>query len=180
MALAYVSVDVETSGPAPGRYSLLSVGASPLRQPGEMYYVEVKPRSPVAVAEAIRVSGLDLDRLATEGQAPEAAMASFAAWAREMAGGDRLVFVGVNAPFDWMFVADYFDRYHGENPFGHSALDLKSLFMGVAGVPWSETGFAMMRGRYGLAGGLTHHAGWDAVDQAEVARRLFDEAGLAY
>ena len=39
-----------------------------------------------------------------------------------------------------MFVADYFWRYLGRNPFGISALDLKSYYMAREGVErWSET-----------------------------------------
>jgi hypothetical protein len=36
-----VSVDVETSGPAPGRYSLLAIGACLVDNPGHSFYVEL-------------------------------------------------------------------------------------------------------------------------------------------
>ena len=49
------------------------------------------------------------------------------------------MFVALNAPFDWMFINDYFHRYLGANPFGHSALDIKAYYMGLSGVTWSET-----------------------------------------
>jgi len=36
----YVSVDVETSGPIPGEYSLLSIGACLVDQPATSIYLE--------------------------------------------------------------------------------------------------------------------------------------------
>ena len=39
----YISVDVEASGPIPGEYSLLSIGACLVGQPDQSFYVELKP-----------------------------------------------------------------------------------------------------------------------------------------
>ena len=65
---------------------------------------------------------------------------SFATWVDDACAGRTPIFVGFNAPFDWMFVADYFWRYLGRNPFGISALDLKSYFMARDGVAdWEQT-----------------------------------------
>jgi hypothetical protein len=33
----------------------------------------------------------------------------------------KAIFVAFNAPFDWMYINEYFQRYLGENPFGHSS-----------------------------------------------------------
>jgi hypothetical protein len=63
---------------------------------------------------------------------PGLAMRNFAEWVKAVTPpGSRPIFVGLNVAFDWMFVADYFYRYLGTNPFGHSALDIKALFMGT-------------------------------------------------
>ena len=40
----YISVDVETSGPIPGEYSLLSIGARSVGHPEQNFYSELKPR----------------------------------------------------------------------------------------------------------------------------------------
>ena len=59
------------------------------------------------VAEALEVSKLSVDILRTMGEPPESAMKHFADWVVEVVPtGARPVFVGFNAPFDWMFVAD--------------------------------------------------------------------------
>ena len=75
-----------------------------------------------------------------------------------------------------MFVADYFHRYLGYNPFGHKALDIKAFYMGMAGVPWRETGMMHISKKYLGNRPLTHHALSDAVDQAEIFRLLLEEA----
>ena len=38
---AYISVDVETAGPNPGQYSLLSIGACLVFVPAKTFYVEL-------------------------------------------------------------------------------------------------------------------------------------------
>jgi len=83
--------------------------------------------------------------------------------------------VAFNAPFDWMFIADYFHRYLGHNPFGYKALDIKALFMGLKGIAWDETGFEKVIRHYGITHPLTHNALQDAIDQAVVFRKMMEE-----
>jgi hypothetical protein len=73
----YFSVDIESSGPIPGRYSMLSLGACVVGNPGESFYVELKPISADFVPEALKVSGLDLAVLERDGRSPEEAMPAF-------------------------------------------------------------------------------------------------------
>ena len=42
---AFVSVDVETAGPNPAQYALLSLGACLVSDPERGFYVELKPSS---------------------------------------------------------------------------------------------------------------------------------------
>ena len=130
----------------------------------------------VGGAEALAVSGLSMDALAASGRPPERAMAELEAWLGEVVPPDqRPVMVGFNAPFDWLFVNAYFWRYLGRNPFGHAALDLKALYMGVTGCGWRETGMARVAARYGIEGVLPHHAGEDARYQAMLMRHILAE-----
>ena len=136
----YISVDVETAGPIPGEYSLLSIGACDVDDDFKSFSIEFKPINTNADPKALEVTGLSLEDLAKRGEAPAAAMAAFAAWANALAGDDRaLVFVGFNAPFDWSFVNYYFHRFTGGNPFGFAALDIKALYMGATGSTWADT-----------------------------------------
>lgn len=174
----YISVDVETAGPHPGSYSLLSIGACLVADPACAFYVEVQPVNDNALPHALQVSGLTLDYLTEHGLAPAEAMAQFEAWVlRETPPGHRPVFVAFNAPFDWMFVCDYFHRYLGRNPFGHSALDIKAFYMGLTGVQWRETSMAYLAARHLDNHPLTHNALHDAQDQAVIMRKLLVERG---
>jgi DNA polymerase III epsilon subunit-like protein len=82
------------------------------------------------------------------------------------------IFVGFNAAFDWSFVNYYFHRYIGENPFGFSALDIKSLYMGATKCPWKETKSSHIATKLNpkLAG--NHDALQDAQYQAELFRLI--------
>ncbi len=162
----FISVDVETSGPTPGRYSLLAIGACLVAEPGQTFYVELHP-----------LNNLSLEELKKHGLPPEKAMAQFEAWLEElMPTGSRPVFVAFNAPFDWMFINEYFHRFLGRNPFGHNGLDIKAFFMGLTGCAWSETSFKHITSHYIGERALSHNARQDAVDQAETFRRMLAEA----
>ncbi len=173
----YVSVDVETAGPNPADYSLLTIGACLVDDPARVFSVELQPVTMRSTPEALAVTGLALERLARQGLPPAEALRRFETWLGEVVPKGHLpVFVGFNAAFDWMFVADYFHRYLGHNPFGHTALDIKAFYMGLTGVAWSETTKAALAARYPDHPGLTHNALQDALDQAALFRRLRQEA----
>ena len=136
----YISVDIESAGPNPGQYAMLSIGACTVYEPAGSFYIELQPDKDDFVPEALFVSGLKMEKLKERGQPPKAAMQGFADWVAEITPPEhRPIFVAFNAPFDWMFVNDYFYRFLGHNPFGYAALDLKAFYMGLAGVDWSET-----------------------------------------
>ena len=172
----YISVDVETAGPNPSQYSLLSIGACTVSDPRHTFYVELQPVNDNALPEALAISGLSLEQLRENGLPPAEAMARFESWLDEMVPkSGRPLFVAFNAPFDWMFVNDYFHRYLGRNPFGHAALDIKALYMGLTGVTWSETSMQTVASRYLEDRPLIHHALRDAVDQAEILQKILAE-----
>jgi DNA polymerase III epsilon subunit-like protein len=173
-AEALISVDVETSGNSPHTGSLLSIGACLVVAPDEGLYLELKPVPAMPWDESAEaIHGLDRVRLERDGLEPLAAMERFDDWIGGVANGRRAVFVGFNAPFDWMFVADYFWRYLGHNPFGVSALDLKSYYMGRDGISrWDETRRVNIDQELGIEPDHNHHALDDARGQARLARIL--------
>ena len=173
----YISVDVEASGPNPGDYSLLAIGACVAYEPTTTFSVELQPVNDAFTPEAMAVGGLDLERLRADGVPPEQGMRRFSDWVTQSTPRDQHpVFVGFNAPFDWMFVADYFHRFLGENPFGHKALDIKALFMGTTGNRWGETSYRDLAAHYRLEQrSLTHNALEDALAQAALLRSVLGE-----
>lgn len=167
-----VSVDVETAGPIPGEYSLLAIGACLIDAPEETFFCYLQPLNTNADPVALEVSGLSLQDLARTGLPPEQAMARFAAWLEaHRNSADRLVFVGLNAPFDWSFVNYYFHRFVGENPFGFTALDIKAFYMGAIGVAWRESTSSGMAEAFGINETGDHNALHDAQYQAELFRQ---------
>lgn len=167
----FVSVDVETAGPIPGEYSLLSIGACLVDDDSQAFECELQPINENFVPEALAVTGLSLEHLKTVGLLPHVAMKRFADWTKSQSlDGESLVFVGFNAAFDWSFVNYYFHKYLGENPFGFAALDIKSLYMGSTNGSWSDTRSSRISAvlKPSLVGG--HKALQDAKYQAEIFR----------
>jgi len=173
----YICVDVETSGPIPAQYAMLSIGACLVDDPATTFYRELRPDRPGSLPEALAISGLSLEELQANGSDPHLVMQAFADWIqRVVPPGNRAVFVALNAPFDWMFVHDYFLRYIGHDPFGHSALDIKAYYMGFLGVNWSETSMKQISAFLLQEKHLLHNALRDAQDQAEIFRVLLNLA----
>lgn len=174
----YISVDVETAGPNPGGYSLLSIGACLVEAPEKTFYAELKPVNREMLPAAFAVHGLSLEALDESGLPPAEALARFESWLEQVVPkGSRPVFVAFNAPFDWMFLCDYFHRFLGRNPFGHTALDIKAYAMGLGGTSWGETSMAHISKRFLEDRPLTHNALQDAIDQAEIFKKIMAGAG---
>jgi DNA polymerase III epsilon subunit-like protein len=172
----YISVDVETAGANPARFAMLSVGACLVDDLDTSFYVELQPDRDEVDAAALAISGLSMSTLAQEGIAPADAMERFEAWVRQVVPeGNVPIFVGFNAVFDWMFVDDYFQRYLGRNPFGHTALDIKAYSMGMLDSNWGSTSLKVLSPRYLTGRPLAHNALADAQDQAELFRALRKE-----
>lgn len=167
----FISVDVETSGPIPGEFSMLTIGACDAYRPDLAFECSLKPITMNADPKALEVTGLSLDVLSRTGLAPELAMQRFGDWVSSVIDdNDTPVFVGFNAPFDWSFVNYYFWRYAGGNPFGFAALDIKSLYMGAKKTSWRETRSSAIKKRLGSQNDGTHNALEDAKFQAELFR----------
>ena len=176
---AYICVDVETAGPIPADYSMLSIGACTIFKPYTTFYIELQPINEKITAESANVHKLSLKRLMLEGIAPEEALQRFEEWLKGVtAVGMQPVFVAFNAAFDWMFINYYFIHYLGANPFGHAALDIKALYMGQAGVPWSQTSWRFINPQLTEKPQLTHHALQDALDQAELFKKIWRNAQI--
>ncbi|MBK6940484.1 MAG: 3'-5' exoribonuclease [Planctomycetes bacterium] len=180
--MAFISVDVEASGPLPGFFDLLSIGAvavevadRAIRIAEGGFYVEIAPLHGRADPAAMRVNRLDLTRLAREGVPLPLAARRFADWTRSVSTDGPPVFVGYCANFDWAFVNDLFFRAEIDNPFGYKALDLRSMALGALDLPWEELRQERMLPLLGLtplADAEAHHALADARHQAAMFKAL--------
>ena len=171
----FISVDVETSGPVPGLYALLSIGACVVDQEDKTFYIELCPPDKALILPgAVAATGIDMDRLRKEGVDPAVAAAEFASWICQVSGDIRPVFAAFNAPFDWPFVNDLFVRIGVDNPFGYTALDMKAFYMGLSGCSWDETRSSRLPEALQPSPVREHHALDDAVAQAMVFGKMLN------
>ena len=95
----YICVDVETAGPVPSQYALLSIGACLVEEPERSFYIELQPDREEFLPEAMAISGLSpedlkkkvdpqrLQRVLAEGAVEPAAMGLIEYWGgRSVAG----------------------------------------------------------------------------------------------
>jgi ribonuclease T len=173
---AFISLDIEAAGPIPSQYALLSIGACTLTQPRKTFYVELIPDKQKSEPSAMHVHGLDLEKLKQEGLSPKEAMQALADWLKQVVPtGQKPIMLAFNAPFDWMFIHDYFTRYLGYNPFGHSAVDIKALYLGASGQSWQESSGENLHRRYIHGKPLSHNALDDAIDQSVIFEGILKE-----
>ncbi len=187
----YFSADVETDGPIPGPFSILSfalvyAGAfdgkhfAPPQDYRRTFYRELKPISENFQPEALRVNGLDRDRLLREGEAPELAMTEASRWIRGVTGEAKPVLVAYPLSFDWAWLYWYFVRFAAEgSPFNHSlCFDMKTAFAVKASIPISEAGRSKLLPSLRPQHRHTHHALEDAIEQAEIFTKIFQWEGM--
>lgn len=183
----FISADVETDGPIPGPYSMLAFAMVVAgrfdgkrferpRSLTESFAVELRPISSRFQPEALRVNGLDRDRLLRDGEDPTVAMTRAAAWVRERAVAATPVLVAYPLAFDWTWLYWYFERFaDGGSPFMHSrCFDLKTAFAVKAGLPLSSSGRDNLPPQLRATRPHTHRAIDDAVEQAEIFANVFE------
>lgn len=170
----YISVDIETTGPVPGTYSMFQLGACVVGQTSESFFTELMLLNDNFVPVALEACRVTIDELKNRGTEPGEAMESFNGWIRQVSVGFKPVFVAFNATFDWMFIHWYFHKYLAGNPFGISGLDIKAYYMGMMNYSWEETKSSKMDPLFIPPGKHTHNALEDAVEQAEIFQRMME------
>ena len=166
--MTYVMVDVEADGPIPGDYSMIALGAV-IVEPGlaRRFSGKLRPISDRWVPEALAVSGFSREETMTFDDAAKT-MTRFREW---LANKGNLRFVSDNNGFDWQFVNWYFHHFVGRNPFGHSSINLGSLYKGL--VKDMKPSFKHLRQTR-----HTHDPVDDAVGNAEAMLTMVTEMGL--
>lgn len=171
----FISVDIESDGPIPGDYSMLSLGACVVGELNQTFYIEFKPISHKFQTEALSVSRLNRRELESAGVDPVHALRSFESWVKEVSNEAQPILLANNAGFDWMFVCWYFWHYLGRNPFGHSSCDIRSYAMGAFGSTWEQSSLKQLPTSIGLSEALSHNALADALAQAPILERINTE-----
>ena len=187
----YFSADVETDGPIPGPYSMLSFAlvyagrfdGEKFERPerfDQSFYAELRPISDRYEPEALKVNGLDRERLLREGKPPEVVMTEAALWIQKIARHAGPVLVAYPLSFDWAWLYWYFIQYSSVgSPFSHSrCLDLKTAFAVKAEIPINRAGREQLLPELRSTRRHTHHALSDAKEQAEIFANIFEWNGV--
>lgn len=178
----FISVDIEATGPTPGKYSMYELGASVVGEESERFAADITLLSPRSYLQetltAMGIPSVSVLYTREKAQSPEKAMCGFARWVKKVSRKKTPVFTGNNAPFDWMFVAWYFTHTGIKNPFGHNALDMKAYFMGLRHSRiWKEATLKEMAHCTGISFTvLPHNAIEDALIQAKIFAVLLAKA----
>lgn len=186
----YISADVETDGPVPGRHSMLSFGLAvaarydgrrlePADPEAETFYRELRPAFDEVDPQALAISNLDRNRLLADGTDVVEAMDAAAAWVMNIARDSRPVMVAFPLAFDWLWLQWHFLRYCADgSPFSFSScLDMKTLFWARQGTPIDGAGKGDLPPELRPTRRHTHNALDDAVEQAELFVRLWPRRG---
>jgi len=169
----YVSTDIETDGPVAGKHSLLSIGSAAYLADKELLgtfsaNLETLPASaPDPKTAAWWATQPDAWSACRQNlEAPAVALRRYVAWLK--AFGGRPVFVGYPAAFDFSFVYWYLTEFAGENPFGYSAIDIKTYAMALLRKPYRACGKQSMPPEWFDPVPHTHVALDDAIEQGQL------------
>ncbi len=188
---AYFSADVETDGPIPGPYSILSfaivyagtfdgVRFERPRNYDTIFYKELRPISDDFQEEALRINQLDRERLCREGADPHSAMTEACDWVNKFSGTAKPVLVAYPLSFDWTWLYWYFIRFSASgSPFEYSrCYDIKTALAVKAAIPISDAGRSKLQSSLTSKHKHTHHAIDDAIEQADIFANIFEWDGV--
>jgi hypothetical protein len=177
----YVSTDIEADGPIPGPHSMLSLASAAYRPDKTLvstFSINLETL-PGAAPDARTMAWWQdypeaWEKCRHDARAPEQAMRQYLDWLKGLAG--RLVFLGLPAAWDFMWVYWYLLRFTGERPFREAALDVRSYAMGMRKVSFHETTRTYLPKRW-FDDGLphTHVALDDALEQGTMFCNMLAE-----
>lgn len=168
--MSIIVVDVESDGPIPGDYSMISFGAVIVDNAlDKTFYGQLKPISDQWVPQALAVSGHSREETLKFDE-PQSVMQSFADWI-EQSSKTRPLFFSDNNGFDWQFINWYFVHFLETNPFGFSSTNIGSLYKGIEKDMFKN--FKHLRKT-----AHTHHPVDDARGNAEALIYMKKEMGL--
>jgi hypothetical protein len=122
MTLIFVDVEAAGSSPATGQLTEFGAVAYDTLETFHGILAEAEP-SPENPAVPV-ITGAIFD--------PLPIMQTFADWLKAVTKG-RPVFVSDNPAYDFMWIACWFDKTLGHNPFGHSARRIGDFYAGTKG-----------------------------------------------
>jgi DNA polymerase III epsilon subunit-like protein len=167
--MTWIMVDIESDGPIPGDYSMISIGAVVVDENlDKTFRRDLRPISENYRADALKICGVSRETSLRYSDAAEV-MKDFERWVDENSDG-RPGFISDNNGFDWMFICWYFHHFCGRNPFGYSSTNLGSLYKGF--VRDLTQNFKHLRETF-----HSHDPLEDAIGNAEAFRKILKLMG---
>src|SRR5574343_578039 len=180
----YVSVDIESDGPIPSEYSMLSFGAASFSEDGKLLGTFERN---LETLDGAKQNPETMEWWSTQPEAweacrknlvhPKSAMLEFTSWVEglEKQYGAKAVFLAYPAGFDFTFVYWYLIKFVGYSVFSFSALDIKSYAMARLGTSFRETTKRNFPKRWKSKKRHNHIALDDAIGQGELFLNILQE-----
>lgn len=172
----YVVTDVETAGPVPGLYPMLSLGSVAVWENGQIVGTFTRnirtTRQPIDPdTDAWWQKHPDAWAASRCNQVPtRRAFAEYDEWLSSLPS--QPIFAAYPVTYDYMWVTSWLYRSVGRSPFGHAGLGIKTLARALYGLDYSASAHQAVADA-GL-GSLTHVALEDALHEAKLMLFLFD------
>lgn len=125
----WIVVDAEANGPAPGLFSMTSIGAIVVDDALDKTFGAGLINLPDAKIDPIAAQ---IDNFEGSREDPEVVMNRFVSWLDSF-GPKRKIFWSDNPSFDFGFVNWYLWKFVGRNPFGWSGRRIGDLYCGMVG-----------------------------------------------
>lgn len=128
--MSWYIVDVEANGPAPGLFSLVSIGAVKLTEKlDQTFFMEAAPITMSYEKSAYNAIGVTYEEHFKYPD-PEIGIKAFAGWIQNTNTKGAPILLSDNNGFDAAYVNYYFIKYLGRNPFGWSSRRIGDLYCG--------------------------------------------------
>ena len=165
-------LDVESDGPAPSLYNMISFGLVAVCDPAQGFLGEVAPvLDNPGVPGAREVTGVSFET--QKGwRDPALVMADAVEWLKQRTEGKRAVLWSDNPAFDWSFWNWYCHKFVGHNPAGFSMRRIGDLDAGRRGEPLTTSAWKKRRET-----SHTHNPVDDARGNAEALRWILEQMG---
>lgn len=169
----YVSTDVETNGPIPGEYSLLSFGSAAMMLDKKIIAtfsanLETLPgaKEDHETMKWWQSQPKAWEECRKDVKPPEKIMKEYVAWLKFLPG--KPVFVGYPVSFDFSYMYWYMIKFAGESPYEYLALDIKTYAMAVLKKPFYQVRKSAMPKEWFDSCKKSHVALEDAIEQGQL------------
>lgn len=168
----YISIDVEATGPIPGVFSMISLGAAAYDSDGnclDTFEVNIE-ELPDALRDASTMefwahNKEAWDYATQDPQDPHKAIEAFAVWLESF---NKPTAVAYPAGFDFTHVFWYLHKFAKRSPLSFSCLDIKSYAAALLNIPYRRVTKNDMPDSWFSSRPHTHKALDDALEQGDL------------